>query len=160
MALDKLSDLIGDSNGIEIALALRFAPGKQAVRSQHNAIATGVLLQSAPHHQAKLKSRPLPWNPNQRMAKFAIEFLHLAFAIARRGQRDTPVWMKMIDVRKGKKTMQRSVDRRRDRIVAKRAQRIHSHHVIFGGDALVTALQGEQFFLIERGKSGAANAAQ
>ena len=66
----------------------------------------------------------------------------------------------MVDVREGKKAVQRRVDGCGDRVVAEGAKRIHRHHVIFGVDALVAALEGEQFFLIERGEAGALDAAQ
>ena len=160
MVGDELADLIDEGDGVEIAFALRLSPGEQAMPAEHDAIASGVLLDGAPHHEAELKTGTLPGNPNQRVVEFAIELFHLDFAIGGGRKCDAPVGMKMIDVREGKEAVERRVDRGGNGIVAEGAQGIHGDHVIFRVDALVTALEGEQLLLVESGEAGALHAAE
>ena len=112
------------------------------------------------HHQAEFKAGALPGNPDERVVELAIELVHLGFAVGRGGERDAPVGMQMIDVREGKKAVQRRVDGGGDGVVAEGAQRIHRHHVVFGVDAFVAALEREQLVLVERGEAGALDAAE
>ena len=160
MALNELADLVDDGERVQVALALRLAPGKQAVAAQHDAVAAGILLDGALHHHGQLKAGALPGHPDQRVAELAIELVHLGFAVGRGGQRDAPVGMQMIDVRKGKKAVQRRIDRSGNGIVAEGAERIHGDHLVFGVRALVAALQRQQLLLVERGEAGALDAAQ
>ncbi len=94
------------------------------------------------------------------MVEFSIELFHFCFAIGRGGQCDAPVGMKMVDMRKWQKAMQRRIDRRGNRVIADGAERVHRHHVVFGVDSLVAALEREQLLLVERGKACALDAAK
>src|SRR5271168_2044978 len=52
----ELSKLVDDRDGIQIALALRASPGKQAVPAEHDAVATRILAHSFLQHHAQLES--------------------------------------------------------------------------------------------------------
>ncbi len=56
VALDELANLVDYREGIQIALALRFTPGKQPVTAEHDAIASGILL--APPRIIRPSSKP------------------------------------------------------------------------------------------------------
>src|SRR6266705_4064801 len=92
------------------------------------------------------------------MPETFIELAHLLDAIRRRGKRDSPVRMQMIDMRKRQKAMQRRVDRRRNGIVPERAEGVHPNHLVFMLCAAITALKRMQFFQIQRCKSASLNA--
>ena len=68
--------------------------------------------------------------------------------------------MKMIDMRKRKKSVQRRVNRGRNRVPAERAKRIKLHNLVFMVCALVTVLKRQQLVLVERREPGALHAAQ
>ena len=157
---DELADLVDDGEGVQVALALCLAPRKESVTAENDAVAPRIVAYRFAHHQAKFKSRSLPWNPDERMVELAIELLHLGFPVGRCGHRDAPVGMQMVHVREGKKAVQRCVNGRGDGIVAEGAKRVHRHHVIFGFNALVAALEREQLLLVERGKAGPLDAAE
>src|SRR6267154_5903996 len=92
------------------------------------------------------------------MPEAFIELAHLLGAIRRRSQRDAPVRMQMIDMRKRQKTMQRRVDRRRNGIVPERTERIHPDHRVFMLNAAIPSLKRMQLFQIQRCKSASLNA--
>src|ERR1700688_2181731 len=131
IALDELANLVDDGDGIQIRFALRAAPGEQAMAAKHDAIASGNLLYRTFKHHRKLEARPLPGHPYQLVTELPVELIHLFFTICRGGERDAPVGMEMIYMREGKKSMQGSIDRSRDRIVTKRAKRIQADDLIF-----------------------------
>ena len=43
VARDELADLVDDGEGVQVALALRLAPGEEAVAAQHDAVAAGIV---------------------------------------------------------------------------------------------------------------------
>src|SRR5437879_2419532 len=92
------------------------------------------------------------------MPEAFIELAHLLGAIRRRGECDTPVRMQMIDMRKRQKAMQGRVDRRRNRIVPERTERVHPNHLVFMLNAAIPPLKRMQFFQIQRCKSASLNA--
>ena len=153
MPRDELADLVDQRDGSQIALALRLSPREQAVAAKYDAVAVWIVAYCLAKHKPEFKAGTLPWNPYKRVVELAIEFVHLGLAVRRCGQRDAPVGMQMVDVRKGKKSVQRRINRCGHRIIAEGARGIHRHHIVFGFNALIAALEGEQFFLIERGKS-------
>src|SRR6185437_7199311 len=108
--LDELTDLVNDGDGVEIAFALRVAPGEETVAAEDNAVAAGILLDSAFQHHSQLKSRSLPGKPDELVAELLVELLHLLLAIRGRGERDGPVRMQMVDVRSGQVAVQGGVD--------------------------------------------------
>jgi hypothetical protein len=111
VALNELADLVNERDGIEVAFALGFTPGEEAVTAEDDAVASGVVEHRLAHHQAQLKARTLPWDPDEVMVELAIELLHLGQAVGRSGKGNTPVGMKVIDVRIGQVAVQRRVDR-------------------------------------------------
>ena len=160
MPLDKLPDLVDYGQRIQIALALRLPPGKQSMAAQHNPIAAGILLGRPLHHHRQLKARPLPRQPHQRVTELAVELLHLHLAVGRGGQRDPPVRMKVVYMRKRQKSVKRRVDRSRHWIAAEGAQRVKVRHLIFPLRALVAPFESQQLLLVERGKPGPLDAPQ
>ena len=66
----------------------------------------------------------------------------------------------MIYVGKGKKRMQRCIDRGSYRIVTECAQRIQTHHLVFQFDATINLCQDEHFVEIQGGKALDLDAAQ
>ena len=160
VALNKLSQLVDHGQRVQVALALRLAPGKQPVPAQHNAVAAGILFDGALHHHGQLKARALPRHPHQPVAKLAVELVHLGLAVGARRQRNPPIGMQMIHVRERQKSVQRRVDRCGHRIVPEGAQRIHRRHLVFRVHALVLALQRQQLVQVERGKARALDRAQ
>ncbi len=157
---DELPDLIDDGDGVQVALALGLSPGEEAVATEYDAIAAGMVTDGVPHHEAKIESGALPWNPDQRVVVLGIELIHLYLAVGRGGQGNTPVGMQMVDMREGQKAVQGRVDGCGDGIVAEGAHRIHRDHVVFGVDALVAALEGKKFLLVEGGEAAALHAAK
>ena len=73
----------------------------------------------------------LPGHPDELVTELLVELLHLFSAVRGGGESDAPVGMEMIYMREGKKSMQGSIDRSRDRIVTKRAKRIQADDLIF-----------------------------
>ena len=47
VAMNELADLVDDGEGVQIALALRLAPGEEAVAAEHDAVAAGILAYDA-----------------------------------------------------------------------------------------------------------------
>ena len=160
VTLDELANAIDHVQRVQIALALRLAPGKEPVPAQHDSVAARILLDDPLHHHRQLEAGTLPWQPHQRVAKLAIELFHLRFAVGTGRERDRPIGMQVIDVRKGQKSVQRRVNGRGDWIVAEGAQRIHLRHLIFEFHAFVDALQRQKLFLVKRGEPGALDAAK
>jgi len=141
VALNKLADLVDDSEGVQVALALGLAPRKQAVAAKDDAVAAGIVADCAAHHEAQLKAGALPGNPYQGVVELAVELVHFIETVGGGGERDAPVGMKVIDMREGKKAVQRSVDGGGHGIVAEGGDGVHGDHVVFGVDALVAPLQ-------------------
>jgi len=155
---DKLPKPIDHRDRIDVTLALRPAPRKKSMPTQNNSVAARIRRNRALKHHSQFKSGPLPRQPNQFMPESLVELAHLLGAIRRRGQRDSPVRMQMIDMRKRQKSMQRRVNRRRNRIVPKRTEGVHPNHLVFVLNAAIPRLKCMQFFQIQRCKSGSLNA--
>ena len=85
MRLNKTRQLIDDRDGVHIALALRITPSKKAVATENDAVTIRVLFDRLLEHHRQLKSRTLPWNPDQLVPVRAIELLHLLDPVRRRG---------------------------------------------------------------------------
>ena len=160
MTRNELANLVNDSEGVEVALALGPAPGEEAVAAENDSIAARIPLNYPAHSQTQLETGTQPGHPDQRVAEFAVELFHFGFAVGRGRQGDAPVRVKVVDMRKGKKAVQRRVDGGGNRIAAEGGLRVHRNHVVLGGDASVTALEGKKLLLVEGCKSRAANAAQ
>jgi hypothetical protein len=137
MALDELADLVDDGDGIQIRFALRAAPGKEAMAAEYDTVAARHLLDRALEHHGQFKARTLPRDPHHLVAELLVELVHLFLAVGRSSECDSPVGMEMIHVRKGKKSMQRGIDRGGDGIVAEGAERIHADDLVFQFDATI-----------------------
>ena len=160
MLLNKLAELIDHRKGIQIAFALRFAPGEEAVTAEHDSIASRVLKDGAAHHHGQLKARALPRHPHKGVLEGAIELLHLFFAVGGCRHSDGPVGMQMIDVAEREETVERRIDRGDRGVHAESAKGVEIHNRVFLGSALVLRFDGEQLVEIKRGKTGAFDAAQ
>src|SRR5215469_13799219 len=160
MALDELADLIDDRDGVEVALALRVAPGKETMAAEDDAIAAGRLADDLAEHHAELKARALPGQPGELVAKLRVEFVHALLAVGRGREGDRPVRMQVIDVREGKKAVQRRVDGGRGGVVAEGDERIELDHRILFVDSAVLLLQREQLVEVERCEACALDAAE
>ena len=160
MALDELADLVDDGDGVEIRCTLGVSPGEKAVAAEYDSIATWHCLHRALQHHGEFEARTLPRDPHHLVAELVIELIHLFLTVCRGSQRDSPVRMKMVDVREGEKGMQRGVDGSRDGIVAEGAERIHADHLVFQFHAPINPGQRQHLVQIEGGKAFDLDAAQ
>src|SRR5215472_16893343 len=160
MALDELADLIDDRDGVEVALALRIAPGEETVAAEDDAVAAGCFADDLAEHHAELKARALPRQPGELMAELRVELTHALLAVGRGRERDRPVRVQVVDVREGKKSVERRVDGGRRGIVAEGDERIELDHRVFFVDAAVLILQSEQLVEVERREACALDAAE
>jgi hypothetical protein len=110
MPRDEFAHLLYRVNAVEVALALRRAPRKQAVTTEKDAVGPGIFSNSPLDEQGQFKARALPGDPNHLAAKFLVEFFQLALAIGARSQGDGPIRVEVVQVRKGEKGMKRSVN--------------------------------------------------
>src|SRR3974390_920693 len=60
VAVDELAEAIDDRERVQVPLALRLAPGEEPGAAEDDAVAAGILLHGAAHHEAKLEAGPLP----------------------------------------------------------------------------------------------------
>ena len=105
MLQHKLTKLIDDRDRIQIAPALRLAPRKQTMAAQYNTIAARNFSHAALQHHRELKARALPRQPDKLVSETLIELLHLFASVRRRSQRDSPVRMEMVNMRKRQEPM-------------------------------------------------------
>ena len=129
--LDELPHLIDGRDAADVALPLGLAPGEQAVAAEDDAVAAGVVLDRLAQHQRQLESRALPRHPDDLAAVLLVELLEPGLAVGAGRERDRPVGMQVIDVRKGQERVQRRVDRGGDAVLAERAQRVEADHLVF-----------------------------
>ena len=144
VVLDELTEVIDDGDRVRIAFMLRIPPGEEPVSAEHDPIAASILVYGFSQHHRQLKTRTLPWQPNQFVSKIPIEFLHLVAAVRRRGQSDSPVRVEMIDMLEWKKTVERSVNGGRNSVVAERTKRIHLNHLVLEVSAPVSLRKSAQ----------------
>src|ERR1700760_3678973 len=128
--------------------------------AKHDAIARRLPLNCPLHHHGELEPWTLPRHPDQLMSIGAIELFHLLAPIGRGRQRDGTVRVQMIDMRIRKKAMQWSIDGSRNRIDAKRAERVEVHHLIFAVGTAIEPLQSQKLLHIEGGKASPLDAPQ
>ena len=150
MLVDERAHLIDRADAVEVALALRGAPGKEPMAAEDQPVRARVVPDRRFDEQRELEAGPLPRHPDDAPAEPAIEFLELLFAVCRCGQRDGPVGMQMIDVRRGEKRVQRRIDRRGDAVLAECGGRVVLHHLVFEGFAAIARLELFQLVEIEQ----------
>ena len=155
-----MPELINNGDGVQVTGARRVTPGKQAMTAEHDAVASAILLHRLAQHQGEFEARPQPGQPDQPMVKALIEFLHLLAAIGSRGERDTPVGMKMVNVGEGQEAVQGRIDGSGDSIVTESAKRIQRNHLVFMGCAAITPVETAELLQVERGKALARDASQ
>ena len=160
MLVDELAHLIDGANAVEVALALRGAPGKEPMAAEDQSICARVVPDRRFDQEGELEPGPLPGHPDDAPAEPAIEFLELLFAVCRRGQRDGPVRVQMVDVGRGEKRMQRRIDRRGDPAMAECGGRIVIHHLVFERFAAVARLQLFELVEVEQREPRIGNRAE
>src|SRR6478736_460140 len=108
--LNEFAHLVDGVDAVQIAFPLGHSPREQAVASEDQAFDAWVLFDGSFDQKCQFKARSLPRNPDDLATELLVELIQLAFAIRAGGQCNRPVGVQMIDVRKRKKRMQRSVD--------------------------------------------------
>src|SRR3954462_7695872 len=93
---DKVAHLVDGTNAIEIAVALRVAPGEQAMAAKNQSFCAGILLYRPLQHESKFKAGPLPWKPCNLPPKLTIELFELLFAVGAGRHRDRPIGMQVV----------------------------------------------------------------
>src|SRR5687768_5858340 len=94
------------------------------------------------------------------MSEAAVEFLELRFSVRAGHDCNGAVGMKMVDMRKRQKCVQRRVDGCRRAAGPKRAQRIECNHLVFELLAAVHILQLVQLVHVEQRETGGLDAAE
>ncbi len=147
MVLDELAHLVDGLDAADVALALRVAPGEQAVAAEDDAVAAGIVLDRLAQHQRQLEAGPLPRHPDDLAAVFLVELFEPGLAVGARRQGDGPVWMQMVDVIERQEGVQRRVDRGGDAVLAEREQRVEAHHLVL--ELLAAVARDQAFELVE-----------
>ena len=83
MLVDELAHLIDGADAVEVALALRGAPGKEPMAAEDQSICARVVPDRRFDEERELEPGPLPGHPDDAPAEPAIEFLELLFAVCR-----------------------------------------------------------------------------
>src|SRR3954462_6030850 len=102
---DKVAHLVDGTNAIEIAVALRVAPGEQAMAAKNQSFCAGILLYRPLQHESKFKPRPLPWKPCDLSSELPVELIELLFAVSAGGKRDRPIGMQVVHMIEGQECM-------------------------------------------------------
>ena len=160
MPLDELAHLIDRRDAVRVAVPRRVSPREQPMAREHEAVARGIRLDGAANHHRELEARPLPRNPHDVPAVSRVELLEFPHAVGARRQSNRPVRVQVIDVRERQKCMERRVDRCRDAVAAKRAQRIQIHHLVFVRFAPVARHEPLERVEPEHGKPGLVHRAE
>ena len=75
---DEFAHLVDGVNAAEVAVALRHAPGEEAVAAQQNSVDAGIFADGFFDEQGQFEAGALPGNPDDFAAEFAIELFELA----------------------------------------------------------------------------------
>ena len=97
-------------DGVDVAVALRFAPGEQPVAAQNDSVAVRLLFDGSLEHHSEFESGTLPGQPHQFVIVESIELLHLFEPVGCGGKRDCAIRMQMIDVPERQEAVQRRID--------------------------------------------------
>src|SRR3954462_8312862 len=101
MPLNEFAHLINRMDAIQVAFALRHAPGEEAMTAKNQPFRPCGILHRSFEHEGQFESGTLPWNPDDSPVEFSIELLQLALAIRTCSQRDRPVGMQMVHMQEG-----------------------------------------------------------
>ena len=110
MLQNKFTHLIDGTDAVEITLVLGLAPSEQAVTAEDQAVAAWIILHGLFDQECEFESGTLPRNPRDVAAEFSIELFQLALAVGAGGERDGPVRVEMVHMRKRKERVQGSID--------------------------------------------------
>src|SRR5580698_3262358 len=92
----KYGQLIDDGNGVDVAVALRFAPGKQPVPAQNDSVTVRLIFDGFLEHHSEFESGTLPGQPRQSVIVESVELFHLFEPVGCRGNRNCAIGMQMI----------------------------------------------------------------
>ncbi len=132
---------------------LRLAPREQPMSAEHDAVAARRRLDGFLEHQRELESRPLPRHPRDAPAVLLVELVQFLLPVGAGGERDRPVGMQVIDVRKRQECVERRIDRRGDAVLAERAERIKADHLVLVGFAPIAPDEIVQLVHVEHGEA-------
>jgi hypothetical protein len=107
---DELPHLVDGRDAVHVALVLRGAPREEPVASEDDAVTAGRRGHRLAQHQRELEAGTLPGDPDDAAPVLPVELLELARPVRARRERDRPVRVQVIDVRKRQKRVQRRVD--------------------------------------------------
>ena len=106
--LHELTHLIDGLDAVEVRFLLRLAPGEQPVPAEHDAVAAGSRIDGFAQHQRELEPGPLPRHPRDAAAVLLVELVQLLLPVGAGGERDRPVGVQVIDVRKRQERVERA----------------------------------------------------
>ena len=152
--LHELAHLIDGLDAAQICFVLRLAPREEPVTAENNAVAARRFADGLAQHEGQLEPWPLPGHPDDLAAVLLVELLELLLAVGAGRERDRPVGMQVIDVRKRQEGMERRVDRRGHAVFAEGAQRVEAHHLVLVLFAAVARDQVFELVHIEDGEAG------
>ena len=109
---------------------------------------------------ASSKPGTLPRHPHDAPAVARVELVEPGPAVGAGRERDRPVRMQVIDVRRGQERVERRVDRRRHAARTERAHRVQVHHLVFVRLAAVAIDQLLELVEIEQRESRARDRSQ
>ena len=101
---DEFAHLVDGLNAAEVAVALRHAPGEEAMTAEQNSVDAGIFADGFFDEQSQFKAGALPGNPYDLALELLVELFELALAVGAGSERDGPIGMQMIDMRERKKT--------------------------------------------------------
>ncbi len=153
VVLHELAHLIDGLDAVDVRFLLRLAPREQPVPAEHDPVAARSRVDSLPQHQRQLEPGPLPRHPRDAPAVLLVELVQLLLAIGARRQRDRPVGVQVVDVRERQEGMQRRIDRRRDAVLAERAERVVADHLVFVRLATIAPDEIVQLVHVEHGEA-------
>ena len=154
---DELAHLIDGPDAVDVTLALGVSPREQPVAAENQTVGARMIRNCLLDQQRQLESRPLPRHPDDASAVVSIEFFQLAVAVGAGSQRNGPVRMKVIDMRKGQKRMERCIDRRGNGVMAERRQRVIGHQLVFVRLASILLFKRLDAIQVEQREAGVGN---
>src|SRR3954465_10714013 len=157
MPLNEFAHLINGVDAIQVAFALRHAPGEEAMTAKDQPFRSCGILHRSFDHEGQFESRTLPGNPDDSPIKLSIELFELALAIRTCCQRDRPVRMQVVHMQEGQECVQRSIDRGGNAVLPKRRERIVANHLVFELFPSVKLLQKIEPIEVQKSKTGLRN---
>src|SRR5207249_1221464 len=157
---DELPQAVDDREAAPVALARGLAPGEKAMAAEHDPVAAEVTIDRLAQHQGQLETGALPRDPDQAMSEAPVELLGLGAAVTARGQRNRPIRVEVVDVRKGEKGVQRGVDRGGHPVRSEGGERVVTGHLVLERLAAVEVAKPQQAVHTEESEAVPGDAAQ